>query len=85
MRTTKLGTSVNGFPIVARGVAEDNSGIAIDKGDGTYEIHCSYPIDAHYDPETNTETLIYMKSFLTEKEATEALYDAIGYSKSYGN
>jgi hypothetical protein len=81
----RLGKTKDGLPIIARGVAEDNSGIAVDLGDGTYEIRCTYPIDATYDPDTEHEVYIYNQVFPTAKEATDALYDAIGYSKSYGN
>lgn len=82
---TRLGKTKDGFPIVARGIAEDNSGIAVDMGNGIYEIRCTYPIDASYDPETDEETLLYTKSFYTERDATQALYDAIGMAESYGN
>ena len=74
----RLGTTKDGFEIIARGCNEDNSGVACARSDGKFEVRCAYPIDATYNPDTGQETLVYNAVYETEHEATEALRKFIG-------
>ena len=77
MRT--LGTAKDGSEIVARGVNEDNSGVAVMLPMGGYEVRCYMPIGVLYDEDTGEETMIYTLPYDTKAEAVEALKKFIGH------
>ena len=77
-----LGKTKDGHDILARGVAEDNSGIVYQHPDGQYVVACAYPIDMLFIDGQEIE--VYDQMFLDKDAAIAALYNYIGYEKSYG-
>lgn len=75
-------TTHDGLPIIARGCAEDNSGVACQINDTTFEVRTSYPCDAVFkgfdldgDP---IEEEIYTKQFTDKEKAIKFLRYVIG-------
>jgi hypothetical protein len=80
MPSKYIGKTKDGYPIVVRGVNEDNSGVVYEK-DGKFVVSCSYPIDVIYDPATEIETLVYEQVFDEEGLAIGAFKLYIGYTR----
>lgn len=72
---TNLGTTKQGYPICARGCAEDNSGVVY-RCMGMFVVSCAYPID-----EDSNGNPLYTLSYATEAEAVEMLRVVTGIAR----
>jgi hypothetical protein len=79
-----FGCTNEGNLIVARGCAEDNSGIVYVRPDCMYVVRTTYPLYLKYDPVTDTEEEVHEEEFNNATDAVAALYNYIGYERSYG-
>lgn len=77
---SKLGFTSQGFPIVARCCAEDNSGIVFDNG-GVFVLRCSYALDVTRDENGEDGVELYTTPFLFREEAIAALRDVCGIDR----
>lgn len=79
--TRCVSISREGYPVIAKGIDEDNSGSCVALPDGTYENRYAYPIGCHADPVTGEDGApIFTERYADRDAAVAALRGGIGQS-----